>query len=116
MDGNQIAEGLNKTLNQHYFTEEYRTNENGTGYAGIASGKINNIDVNIKVSIYFGTIKFGCSSIYLSFLGSYSSVTFRLKLFRKLDFHLLRTYLPSALFVLIAWFSMFVPLNHVPGK
>ena len=52
MDGNQIAEGLNKTLNQHYFTEEYRTNENGTGYAGIASGKINNIYVNIKVSIY----------------------------------------------------------------
>ena len=51
MDGNQIAEGLNKTLNQHYFTEEYRTNENGTGYAGIASGKINNIYVNIKISI-----------------------------------------------------------------
>ena len=51
MDGNQIAEGLNKTLNQHYFTEEYRTNENGTGYAGIASGRINNIDINTEVSI-----------------------------------------------------------------
>ena len=49
-------------------------------------------------------------------LGAYSSVTFKLKLYRKLDFHLLRTYLPSVLFVLIAWFSMFVPLNHVPGK
>ena len=51
MDGNQIAEGLNKTLNQHYFTEEYRTNENGTGYAGIASGRINNIYINTEVSI-----------------------------------------------------------------
>ena len=51
-----------------------------------------------------------------SFLGHYSSVTFRLKLYRKLNFHLLRTYLPSFLFVIISWFSMFVPLNHVPGK
>ena len=51
MDGNQIAEGLNKTLNQHYFTEEYRTNENGTGYAGIASGRFNNIDINTEASI-----------------------------------------------------------------
>ena len=51
MDGNQIAEGLNKTLNQHYFTEEYRTNENGTGYAGIASGRIHNIYINKEVSI-----------------------------------------------------------------
>ena len=51
MDGNQIAEGLNKTLNQHYFTEEYRTNENGTGYAGIASGRIDNIYINTEASI-----------------------------------------------------------------
>ena len=51
MDGNQIAEGLNKTLNQHYFTEEYRTNENGTGYAGIASGRINNIYINTELLI-----------------------------------------------------------------
>ena len=69
MDGNQIAEGLNKTLNQHYFTEEYRTNENGTGYAGIASGKFNNMYINTEASInaHFGTIKFRCSKIYLSF-------------------------------------------------
>ena len=52
MDGNQIAEGLNKTLNQHYFTEEYRTNENGTGYAGIATGRINNIYINKRYIFY----------------------------------------------------------------
>merc|ERR1740129_1347606 len=48
--------------------------------------------------------------------GSYSSVTVRLHLTRKLTYHLLRTYLPSILFVMVAWFSMFVPLNHVPGR
>ena len=35
---------------------------------------------------------------------------------REITYHLLRTYLPSILFVFVAWFSMFVPLNHVPGE
>ena len=47
--------------------------------------------------------------------GKFTSVTLRLKLKRKLEYHLLRTYLPSTLFVVIAWFSMFIPLEHVPG-
>ena len=40
----------------------------------------------------------------------------KLKLKRRLSYHLLRTYLPSIFFVTIAWCSMFVPLNHVPGN
>ena len=48
--------------------------------------------------------------------GTFSSVTLELKFIRKLTYHVLRTYVPSILFVLVAWFSMFVPLKHVPGK
>ena len=40
----------------------------------------------------------------------------RLKLKRNLSYHMLRTYLPSTLFVCLAWFSMFIPLEHVPGE
>jgi len=47
---------------------------------------------------------------------NYSTIIYRILLYRKPDFHYLRTYLPSGLFVMVAWFSMFVPLNHVPGR
>lgn len=49
-------------------------------------------------------------------LGSYSRVTMQLVLERKITYHLFRTYLPSGLFVIIGWFSLFIPLDHVPGR
>ncbi len=48
-------------------------------------------------------------------LGSFPGVVMRLTFKRKLSYHMLRTYLPSFLFVALAWFSMFIPLEHVPG-
>ena len=51
-----------------------------------------------------------------SFAGSYSRVTMQLVLQRKITYHLFRTYLPSGLFVIIGWFSLFIPLDHVPGR
>ncbi|XP_059083205.1 glutamate-gated chloride channel subunit beta-like isoform X2 [Tigriopus californicus] len=48
--------------------------------------------------------------------GEYPGVRLRLVLKRNISYHLLRTYLPSLLFVTLSWFSMFVPLNHVPGR
>lgn len=50
------------------------------------------------------------------FAGSYSRVTMQLVLTRKITYHLFRTYLPSGLFVIIGWFSLFIPLDHVPGR
>eukprot|EP00093_Oithona_nana_P002503 02503.XXX_15798_14050_1 [CDS] Oithona nana genome sequencing. len=48
--------------------------------------------------------------------GSFSKIKMRIHLVRQITFHALRTYLPSLFFILVAWFSMFVPLNHVPGR
>ena len=48
--------------------------------------------------------------------GSFSKIKMRIHLVRQITFHALRTYLPSLFFILVAWFSMFVPLNHVPGN
>ena len=49
-------------------------------------------------------------------LGSYSRITMQLVLSRKITYHLFRTYLPSGLFVIIGWFSLFIPIDHVPGR
>ena len=47
--------------------------------------------------------------------GVYPGVLLKLKFKRKLSYHMIRTYLPSVLFVTLAWFSMFIPIEHVPG-
>ena len=59
-------------------------------------------------------INFTCDE--MNFSGSYSRVTMQLVLTRKITYHLFRTYLPSGLFVIIGWFSLFIPVDHVPGR
>ena len=49
-------------------------------------------------------------------LGSYSRLSMQLILSRKITYHLFRTYLPSGLFVIIGWFSLYIPIEHVPGR
>ena len=54
MDGNDIAKGLNDTLNQHYFNVEYVENT-GSEYAGIADGKLSILCLTLmlKYSLIF---------------------------------------------------------------
>ena len=40
----------------------------------------------------------------------------RLILRRKISFHLVQTYIPSSIFVCLAWLSVFVPPEQVPGN
>ena len=47
---------------------------------------------------------------------SYSQAHLKLRFARKMRYHLLQIYLPSFLLVLVAGFSMFVPLTHIPGR
>ena len=35
---------------------------------------------------------------------------------RKISYHLLQTYLPSGLFVIVAWLSLFLPPESIPGR
>ena len=48
MDGNDIAKGLNDTLNQHYFDVEYVENT-GSEYAGIATGKFSTLCLILRL-------------------------------------------------------------------
>ncbi len=39
-----------------------------------------------------------------------------IKLKRDLNFHITRTYIPSGVFVSLAWASVFIPCSLLPGK
>jgi hypothetical protein len=45
----------------------------------------------------------------------YPGVILRIFLERKIQYHLLQTYIPSGLFVIIAWLSMFISPEAIPG-
>merc|ERR1719402_1943812 len=40
----------------------------------------------------------------------------KLHLTRQLAYHVVQTYIPSTVFVVIAWLSLFVPPESVPGR
>ena len=40
----------------------------------------------------------------------------RIVLSRKMSFHLWQTYIPSSIFVIASWLSVFVPPDQVPGN
>ena len=63
--------------------------------------------------------------MYVFFIFSYSTdyydiqypgVILRIFLQRKIQYHLLQTYIPSGLFVIIAWLSMFISPEAIPGR
>jgi len=48
--------------------------------------------------------------------GEYPGVIMTIVLRRKINYHLLQTYLPSGLFVIVAWLSLFLPPEAIPGR
>jgi len=47
---------------------------------------------------------------------SYPGLIMKLHLTRQLAYHVVQTYIPSTVFVVIAWLSLFVPPESVPGR
>ena len=47
---------------------------------------------------------------------AYPGVIMRILLTRKMSYHLMQTYVPSTIFVSLAWLSIFIPPEQVPGK
>ena len=45
-----------------------------------------------------------------------SGLEIRLKLSRRLSLHITQTFIPSSMFVLISWLSLFIPPELVPGR
>ena len=63
----------------------------------------------------FSKIQYFFNTLYY-FIGVYPGVIMTLLLRRKISYHLLQTYLPSGLFVIVAWLSLFLPPESIPGR
>ena len=76
----------------------------------------NNINQNISLPQFDLTVKLGDDYATDYYDLAYPGVIMRIILRRKMSFHLWQTYLPSTIFVIVAWLSAFVPPEQVPGK
>ena len=47
---------------------------------------------------------------------AYPGIIMKLHLTRQIGYHIVQTYIPSAVFVVIAWLSLFIPAESVPGR
>ncbi|XP_059472160.1 glycine receptor subunit alphaZ1-like [Neocloeon triangulifer] len=48
--------------------------------------------------------------------GSYPAITLTVLLHRRISYHMLQTYIPSLMFVIVSWLSFLVPPESVPGR
>ena len=64
----------------------------------------------------FGYVFYNLFFYISNLLGVYPGVVMTLLLRRKISYHLLQTYLPSGLFVIVAWLSLFLPPESIPGR
>ncbi len=46
---------------------------------------------------------------------SYPGVIMRIHLRRELGYHVVQTYIPSVVFVVLAWLSLFISADSIPG-
>jgi len=47
---------------------------------------------------------------------AYPGLIMKLHLTRQIGYHIVQTYIPSAVFVVLAWLSLFIPAESVPGR
>ncbi|XP_068242654.1 glycine receptor subunit alphaZ1-like isoform X2 [Palaemon carinicauda] len=47
---------------------------------------------------------------------TFPSVQVRISLYRKMSYHVMNTYIPSGLFVIVSWLTFFIPVDVVPGR
>ena len=68
-----------------------------------------NINQNISLPQFDLRVYFGDNYATDYYDLSYPGVIMRIVLSRKMSFHLWQTYIPSSIFVVVAWLSIFVP-------
>jgi len=49
-------------------------------------------------------------------LGNYSCLAAKFQLHRSIGFHLVQSYIPTILFVIVSWVSFWMDVEHVPGR
>eukprot|EP00095_Tigriopus_kingsejongensis_P012268 maker-scaffold394_size185225-snap-gene-0.24 protein:Tk12268 transcript:maker-scaffold394_size185225-snap-gene-0.24-mRNA-1 annotation:"glycine receptor subunit alpha-2" len=75
-----------------------------------------NVNPNITLDQFQAEIVFESSYSTDYYAKSYPGVILRIYLSRKINYHLIQTYIPSFLFVIIAWLSLFINPEAIPGR
>jgi hypothetical protein len=72
----------------------------------------------VVLKLLFSTLLwlYQLNNCFVIFQGVYPGVIMTILLRRKISYHLLQTYLPSGLFVIVAWLSLFLPPESIPGR
>ena len=52
----------------------------------------------------------------LLFPGNYSCLAAKFELHRSIGFHLVQSYIPTILIVIVSWVSFWMDVEHVPGR
>jgi len=76
----------------------------------------NVVNPNITLDQFVETIIFESNYATDYYESSFPGLILRILLERKVNYHLIQTYIPSTLFVIIAWLSMFVDPSAIPGR
>ena len=77
--------------------------------------KGNNINQNISLPQFDLEVELGDDYATDYYDLAYPGVIMKVILRRKVSFHLMQTYIPSSIFVVVAWLSVFIPPEQVPG-
>jgi hypothetical protein len=76
----------------------------------------NNINPNISLDQFVEEVVFESNYATDYYEIAYPGLILHIHLSRKINYHLLQTYIPSTMFVTIAWLSLFVNPEAIPGR
>jgi len=76
----------------------------------------NNVNPNISLDQFEETIVFQSNYATDYYDIAYPGLILQVYLERKVNYHLIQTYIPSCLFVTVAWLSLFVNPEAIPGR
>jgi len=76
----------------------------------------NNVNQNISLAQFSFNVQLMDSYSTDYYELSYPGLIMRLHLTRQIGYHIVQTYIPSTVFVILGWMSLFIPAESVPGR
>merc|ERR1719510_1259210 len=80
------------------------------------AAKLNNVNPNITLDQFEEHIVFQSNYATDYYDMEYPGLILDIYLSRKINYHLIQTYIPSLLFVAVAWLSLFINPEAIPGR
>merc|ERR1712241_1222592 len=76
----------------------------------------NNVNYNISLAQFSFAVQLMDSYTTDYYDIAYPGLIMRLHLTRQIGYHIVQTYIPSTVFVVLGWMSLFIPSESVPGR